>query len=51
MRKYKVFLLGNRNYFANSEEEAIKQAEKDLQYFHQNFNMDISGVKEFDEEM
>ena len=51
MKKFKVFLLGNKNYFANSEEEAIKLAEKEIQFIHPNFNMDISGVKEFDEEM
>ena len=51
MKKYYVYLQGNRNYFANSEMEAMELAEKDLQFFHKNFNMQIGFVEEFDEQM
>lgn len=46
MNKHTVFLLGKKTYFTETEEEAIKLAEKDIKYMHPSFNLEISGVKD-----
>jgi hypothetical protein len=46
MKKYKVFINGHTTFFANSEEQAIKNAEESLKVAHYSLNLDVSGVKE-----
>lgn len=45
MNKHTVFLLGKVTYFANTEEEAIKFAEKDIKDIHPKLNLEISGIQ------
>ena len=48
MKKHKVFFIGSKNYITTNEEEAFKLAEQDIKNLHPSFNLDISGVRDYD---
>ena len=46
MKKYKILLSGNVNYIANTENQAIEYAEKDLKHIHSKYNVGILAISE-----
>ena len=46
MNHYKIFFTGERTYAASDEQTAISMAEQHLSVIPDNFNIDISAVKE-----
>jgi len=52
MKKFKVFINGHKTIMAETEEEALELVEKEyLQYTINSLNLDISGVREENEEV
>jgi hypothetical protein len=52
MKKFKVFINGHKTIMAESEEQALELVEQEyLQYTIASLNLDISGVKEENEEL
>lgn len=52
MKKFKVFINGHKTIMAETEEEALELVEKEyLQYTIGSLNLDISGVREENEEV
>tara|TARA_R100001591_G_C4224947_1_gene150232 strand:- start:81 stop:236 length:156 start_codon:yes stop_codon:yes gene_type:complete len=49
MKKYKILLSGNVNYIANTENQAIEYAEKDLKHIHSKYNVGILAISELRE--
>ena len=46
MNYYKVFFTGKKTYAASDEQTAIAMAEQHLSVIPDNFNIDISAIKE-----
>jgi len=50
MKKYKILLSGNLNYIADTENQAIEYAEKDIKHIHSKYNVGIFAISEVKEE-